>query len=135
MAVIGVVTFRLAPGTSDDQFLVADRRVQTEFAYHRPGIVRRTTARGADGTWIVVTLWESSADMQGAAADYGIVQRIPRETEARSDASEPTAGNGTGTSATGTFAAEDQRAGTSVGARIGEIGVEVGTLVAVVGCG
>ena len=71
MAVIGVVTFRLAPGTSDDQFLVADRRVQTEFAYHRPGIVRRTTARGADGTWIVVTLWESSADMQGAAVAAG----------------------------------------------------------------
>jgi len=57
---IELLTFRLAPGTDDAAFLDADRRVQTEFAYHQPGLVRRTTARGADGEWIVIDFWQTA---------------------------------------------------------------------------
>lgn len=60
-------TFRLADGVSDEAFLAADRRVQTEFAPFRAGFVRRTTARGADGEWLVETLWGTPDDAEAAA--------------------------------------------------------------------
>lgn len=65
---IEVLTFCLADGVDEDAFLEADRRMQTEFAYAQPGLVRRTTARGADDDWLVLTLWGSSEDADGAAA-------------------------------------------------------------------
>jgi len=79
MAVIEVLTFRLAPDAPDDEFLDADRAVQTGFAYHRPGLLRRTTARGAGGDWLVVTVWGSPADAEaagGAAGDDPAVARF-----------------------------------------------------------
>jgi hypothetical protein len=60
--VIEIMTFRLAPGAGEEAFLAADRRVQEEFAYQQPGLLRRTTARGRDGGWIVIDLWRSGAD-------------------------------------------------------------------------
>ncbi len=68
MAVIETLTFRLIAGADDEAFLAADRRLQTEFVYHQPGIVRRTTARSDDGEWFVVTVWGSGADFDAAAA-------------------------------------------------------------------
>jgi hypothetical protein len=65
---IETMTFRLAPATEESAFLEADRRVQTEFAYHQPGLIRRTTARGTgDGEWIVIDLWRSAADAEACA--------------------------------------------------------------------
>lgn len=63
--VIEIMTFRLRPGVAEPDFLVADRRVQTEFAYHQPGMIRRTTGRSQDGTWVVVDLWGSATDADG----------------------------------------------------------------------
>lgn len=68
MAVIETLTFRLTAGADDAAFLAADRRLQTEFVYHQRGIVRRTTACSDDGEWFVVTVWESGADFDAAAA-------------------------------------------------------------------
>jgi hypothetical protein len=59
MAVIEVVTFRLAPGVEETEFRDADADAQTEFHYRQPGLVRRTTARSGSGEWLVVTLWGS----------------------------------------------------------------------------
>ncbi len=67
MAVIEVVTFRLAARVEEDEFLVADKRAQTEFHYTQPGLLRRTTARGADGEWLVVSLWASAGDAEASA--------------------------------------------------------------------
>jgi hypothetical protein len=61
-AVIEIMRFRLPPGADEAAFLAADRRIQEEFAYHQPGLLRRTTARGQDGGWIVIDLWRSAAD-------------------------------------------------------------------------
>jgi hypothetical protein len=66
MAVIEIATFRLAG--DDDSFLAADHRMQTKFAYQQPGCVRRTTARGNDGEWLVMTMWSDDAAAQAAAA-------------------------------------------------------------------
>lgn len=69
--------FRLLPAADRGAFEAADRRLQTEFAYRQPGLVRRTTARASDGEWIVIDLWRSSedADRTGAAWDDDPVVR------------------------------------------------------------
>ncbi len=56
------MSFRLVPGADREEFEDADRGVQTRFQYHQPGLVRRTTARSEDGTWVVITMWRSEAD-------------------------------------------------------------------------
>jgi hypothetical protein len=62
--VIEIMRFRLPPGADQEAFLAADRRVQQEFAYQQPGLLRRTTAHGEDGGWIVIDLWRSLADAE-----------------------------------------------------------------------
>jgi hypothetical protein len=64
--VIEILQFRLVPDTDEAAFLAADRGVQTEFAYQQPGLLRRTTARGDDGEWIVIDVWRSDADATAA---------------------------------------------------------------------
>jgi hypothetical protein len=71
MAVIETFTFRLSPGAGESAFLDADQRVQTEFTYRQPGVVRRTAARAEDGEWLVVVVWRSGSDADAAAARFG----------------------------------------------------------------
>jgi hypothetical protein len=68
MAVIETLTFKLADDEDVNKFLEADRRVQWEAAAKCAGLLRRTTARGDNGEWIVVTLWRSTADAEAATA-------------------------------------------------------------------
>jgi hypothetical protein len=58
------MTFRLRPDVDEADFVAADRRVQTEFALRQPGLYRRTTGRGDDGSWIVIDFWKSVADAE-----------------------------------------------------------------------
>jgi hypothetical protein len=67
---IEIMTFRLAPGTDRAAFLEADRRVQTDFAYHQPGLLRRTTAWGGDGVWIVLDIWQTAEDADACSAKW-----------------------------------------------------------------
>jgi hypothetical protein len=67
---IEIMTFRLAPGAAEDAFRAADRLVQTDFAYRQPGLLRRTTARADDGSWIVIDLWRSAADADATDARW-----------------------------------------------------------------
>lgn len=66
---IEVTTFRLVAGTEEAEFLAADARVQSDFAYQQPDLVRRTTARSAaaEGEWIVIELWGDVAAADAAA--------------------------------------------------------------------
>jgi len=59
--------FRLLPRTVVDEFLAADHRLQIEFAYQQPGLLRRTTARGTDGEWLVIDYWRTAADADACA--------------------------------------------------------------------
>jgi hypothetical protein len=70
MAVIETMTFRLVGGSEEDAFLAVDKRLQTEFAYQQPGLIRRTTARGVDereGEWVVIDLWARAEDADACA--------------------------------------------------------------------
>ena len=62
--------FRLLPGCDEALFLAADKRLQEEFAYQQPGLLRRTTARGPDGAWIVIDLWRSADDADACAGRW-----------------------------------------------------------------
>ena len=61
-------TFRLKDGMSASDFVAANERMQTEFIYQQPGCVRRTTARGEDGGWLVMDMWDSRDDAERAEA-------------------------------------------------------------------
>jgi hypothetical protein len=69
--VIVIRTFHLSPGADVAAFGEADRRVQTDFAYRQPGLLRRTVAHGDDGGWIVIDLWRTAADADGADERWG----------------------------------------------------------------
>jgi hypothetical protein len=73
MAVIETMTFRLVDGADEEAFLGVDKRLQTEFAYQQPGLVRRTVARGVGdraGEWVVIDLWGSVEDADACAARW-----------------------------------------------------------------
>jgi len=70
VSIVEITTFRLAPDADAGDFLRADRDVQTELYSPAPGFLRRTTARGADGEWAVVTLWRSEADADAVDAGH-----------------------------------------------------------------
>ncbi len=64
------MTFRLIQGADRAAFLEADARLQSDFAYRQPGILRRTTAQGEGdraGEWLVLDLWRSAGDADGSA--------------------------------------------------------------------
>jgi len=54
-------------GADEAAFLEADARMQGEFVYQQPGIVRRMTARGTRGEWLVLTFWGSEDHAESAA--------------------------------------------------------------------
>ena len=68
MAVIEITTFRLRPDVEPASFLALDTRFQQECVPTHRGFQRRTTARGDDGTWVVMTLWATEEDLEASAA-------------------------------------------------------------------
>jgi hypothetical protein len=67
LVVIEVMQFRLLADTAIDDFLAADRRLQTDFAYQQPGLLRRTTGRSDGGEWLVIDHWQTRADADACA--------------------------------------------------------------------
>jgi hypothetical protein len=72
MPVIETHTFRLADGADIGRFLDADRRIQTELMLRKPTFLRRTTARGTDGEWLVVVVWGSEEDAATSRAAFEV---------------------------------------------------------------
>jgi hypothetical protein len=60
-------SFRLAEGVDEAAFLAADEALQAELS-PQPGFVRRTTARGEAGEWLVLAMWWSPAEADAAPA-------------------------------------------------------------------
>ena len=67
---IEILAFNLVEGADEEAFTAADKRVQTDFAYQQPGLLRRTMARSADGSWMVIDLWRSAEDADAADARW-----------------------------------------------------------------
>ena len=69
--IVELLTFRPRAGVTEDELRAAEARVYEDFAMHQTGMVRRTTARSADGEWLVVQLWYDLASADAAAAAAG----------------------------------------------------------------
>jgi hypothetical protein len=69
--VIEIFSFKLMAGADEAAFLAVDKRLQSEFAYQQPGLLRRTTARGRAGDWVVIDLWQSEADAERTSSVWG----------------------------------------------------------------
>jgi hypothetical protein len=62
---VELTTFRLATGVDEAAFRTADAEVQEELS-PQTGFLRRTTARGEDGSWLVLALWWSATEADAA---------------------------------------------------------------------
>jgi hypothetical protein len=69
--IVEITTFGLSAGADEAAFLEADARVQVEFFHRQPGMLSRTTARGPDGEWLVMTLWGAEADADASVGRAG----------------------------------------------------------------
>jgi hypothetical protein len=67
--VIEIMTFRLLGGADESAFRIVDGRVQVEFAYRQPGLLRRTLGR-RDDRWLVLQVWTSVEAADAAAAAF-----------------------------------------------------------------
>jgi hypothetical protein len=76
-AVLEILTFRLLATADEDAFREADRRLQTDFAYQQPGLLRRTTARSDAGEWVVIDLWRSAEDADACDRRWGTDEVTP----------------------------------------------------------
>lgn len=66
-----IIEFLLKSGADTGAFLEADSRAQTAFFYQQPGLMRRTTSRGEEGRFAVITLWASPEDAEACAKKAG----------------------------------------------------------------
>ncbi len=62
--------FRSAPGVPDTDLLAASAAVQ-DWLVRQPGYRSRLLARGAEGEWLDLVIWESLEDAERAAAAIG----------------------------------------------------------------
>jgi hypothetical protein len=67
--VFEIITFRLADGVDPAVFRTVDGRVQVEFAYQQPGLLRRTLGR-RDQTWLVLQIWTTSEAAHAASVAF-----------------------------------------------------------------
>jgi len=81
--VVDLLTFRLIPGASDEEFLAADAAVQAEAYPNQPGFLRRTTARKPEdpAECAVVVLWHSLEDAEAADATVAAHPSVARFAE------------------------------------------------------
>ena len=67
MAVLEIETFTLASGVNAADFRARDEQMQEWCYLNRPGLARRTTARGDNNTYVVITLF---GDVSQADPNY-----------------------------------------------------------------
>lgn len=63
---IEIVTFRLKPGVTDEQFVEATQVMEREALGVLPGFLDRDTGPSQDGDWVVVLHWESPEAAQNS---------------------------------------------------------------------
>lgn len=68
--VLEVVTFRLQPGVSEQQFLAENRKVESSHVSKQPGFISRETAKGDKGEWLVFVRRKSLKDAEASMASF-----------------------------------------------------------------
>jgi len=85
-SVIEVVTFKLKPGVSTEEFAPIDKRLETQHVSRQPGFVSRESAAGANGEMVAIVHWRSIKDAEASMASF---EKAPAAAEfmAKIDAS------------------------------------------------
>lgn len=63
---IEIATFKLARGTTSEQFASIDRAMERDYISRQPGFISRESAAGTDGDWLVINHWKSAKDAEAA---------------------------------------------------------------------
>jgi hypothetical protein len=73
--VVEVVTFKLAPGMTDEKFMAIVAEMEKLFICKTPGFIRRTIAKADNGLWFDYVEWadmkSASGAMESAMKDKG----------------------------------------------------------------
>ena len=68
-AVAEIVTFKLAPGVSAQDFVKLSQASEA-FCRQNPGFRHRQLSQGADGTWTDYVIWSDMETAQAIAAEF-----------------------------------------------------------------
>jgi hypothetical protein len=68
--VIEVVTLKIKPGVTTEQFEAVDHKVGAEYVAKRPGFLSRESAPGANQTWLAIVHWRSLADAEASMKSF-----------------------------------------------------------------
>lgn len=63
---IEIVTFRLADGVSDEEFVAETKKMERDLLGKLPGFIDRDTGKSAEGDWVVVLHWRRAEDAQAS---------------------------------------------------------------------
>lgn len=69
--VVEIVTFRLNPGVTEEQFFAANRTAQEGYVARQPGFISREVYRGENGEWLFVVEWQTPANAEAASTGFG----------------------------------------------------------------
>ncbi len=68
--IIEVVTLKLKPEVTPEQFSKVDREVQDQYIAKRSGFLSRESAPGSNHDWLVIVHWRSVADAEASMKSY-----------------------------------------------------------------
>lgn len=69
--VVEIVTFNLSPGSTEQDFLAINHRVEEEHVAQQPGFVQRETLYDdKENRWLVLVYWRSISDAENSMASF-----------------------------------------------------------------
>lgn len=68
--IIEIVTFKLKPGVSAEEFRKIDKDVEVNHVSKQPGFVSRESAADENGNWLVIVHWRSTQDADASMASF-----------------------------------------------------------------
>lgn len=68
--IIEIVTFKLKPGVSAEEFRKIDKDVEVSHVSKQPGFVSRESAADENGNWLVIVHWRSTQDADASMASF-----------------------------------------------------------------
>lgn len=67
--VIEIVTFRLKPGVSAEEFALINRSVEREHVSRQPGFISRESAHSGN-EWLVIVHWRTEKDAEASMSTF-----------------------------------------------------------------
>ncbi|MGR6874724.1 hypothetical protein ACU6U9_21110 [Pseudomonas sp. HK3] len=75
MAILELVTFKLAQGITEQDFLVENEHLNT-WVKTQPGFEYRALAKAEDGSWTDTVFWQDMASAKAAQENFGQIKSL-----------------------------------------------------------